>query len=152
MPTCRCLWRMPIIPVDQVTERDCFAACLASILELPLASIPDSARGPGWDKDATNRWAAFIGLSLVEVRLDLPEAAFWPVASGTLCILVGKSPRRDVRHAVVGRFNIFGGRYGFEILHDPHASRANFVGEALSVVFVSLLDPAKFLEAMGTDH
>lgn len=116
-----------MIPVDQTEfgadSGNCFPAVVASLLELPLAEVPNVYRAhlgapiDAWQAFA--RWAATRGWSVIEVLAE-PSAGFAP-AEGQWCWLCGKSPRHpEVDHAVVGRYQ--GGQY--VIVHDPHPSRA----------------------------
>jgi hypothetical protein len=91
---------------------NCFPACVASILEIPLESIPNvCVLGEDWF-DAFLFWCATMGFSYVELREEYRK-----MTDGQLCIVVGKSPRKDIRHhCVVGRFE----NEEIEIVHDPH--------------------------------
>jgi hypothetical protein len=62
---------------------------------------------------------------------------FW--LPSPLCVLCGPSPRlpSPYQHAVVGRVN----GYSFEVVHDPHPSRAGLV-DTECVGFLVPLDPA----------
>ena len=113
-------------PVDQTTfgfpGGNCFSACVASILELPIEDVPyfmgdGTAEGTGgqwWDRFLA--WLAPRGY----VAVYHPEGSAAPEG---LHILSGHSPRRPedrgAMHAVVAR--------GTEILHDPHPSRAGLL-------------------------
>jgi hypothetical protein len=101
-------------PVDQtkVLERgqrgNCLAACLASILELPLASIPEFEElPPGHWKAELASWSAAQGFRLDFVK---PEN-FTP---GECYIAVGLSTRGNL-HATVGLDGA--------VIHDPHHLR-----------------------------
>lgn len=90
---------------------DCFSACLASILELPLTQVPrfcelEPERWPA----AISVWLRIRGLAYVEMtydaewgRIAAPELGYW--------ILTGGSPRMDSLHSVVA--------LGEGIVHDP---------------------------------
>lgn len=106
-------------PVDQtvftVPGGNCFSACVASLLEVPLDEVP-----------------YFMGDAPIDEPYDwmtpllewLRPRGWWaiplPVGNGWtpegLCILSGKSPRGNFDHSVVAR--------GLELVHDPHPSRA----------------------------
>jgi hypothetical protein len=111
---------------DSLTEApgNCWAACIASILEIPLSELPDEADywTPGQPQSksyipyekATFAWLLQRGLILVEVKM--PDVYFRGDEWEPYCILAGPSPRNPlVSHAVVGR--------GAKIVHDPHPSR-----------------------------
>lgn len=100
---------------NEQSTGDCFRACLATILELPMREVPHFA---------------LLDFS-PEVRVSMQCAQAWLEARGfelwmgpddgdnplPLCIVNGLSPR-GIRHAVVGDTATG------EILHDPHPSRA----------------------------
>lgn len=110
-------------PDNQEPPGDCFAACMASILEKQIQDVPDQMVhwSPGGDPQHSwtlhmidvQRYLAVAGLQYIEVdaktiRLD----EFHPCYG----ILSGPSPRdADILHAVVG--------FGGDIVHDPHPSR-----------------------------
>ena len=100
---------------------NCWAACIATILELELDELPDEKDfwQPGqpprktWPPfyAAMIAWLAERNLTLIEVRVDNIEIDW----GDSYEILSGTSPRnKDILHSVVG----FGGK----IVHDPHPS------------------------------
>lgn len=103
------------------------AACLASLLELPLEKVPNFRKDyPAQDFNfAINDWLRRYGLMLLRVRLRNedgtpcdPFDAIHPLPEGVLCIASGPSPRfANCGHAVVG--TIENGFY-FKLLHDPN--------------------------------
>ena len=75
----------------------CFRSCIASILELPEARVPDwplANQDPGVDRFLRGR-----GLRYMEVPIDVAEQAVKPVGYQ---IITGLSPRGGA-HAVVGK-------------------------------------------------
>lgn len=103
---------------------NCWAACIASILECDLADVPDEATfwRPGMShreswrlyEPAVHEWLASRGLLLLEVKCD--AAYFSGRTFDPICIISGPSPRNpEFNHAVVG--------CGTKIIHDPHRSR-----------------------------
>lgn len=126
---------------------DCFSACLASLLELPLATVPKFRRDNPVPRDmmpAARKWLAEqFGLSLVTIQLDDPESEEFSGADirligaveGTLCILGGKSPNLpDTLHAVVAATDKHG--MNFDIVHDPHPSGKGLSGYPLHLYFL----------------
>jgi len=134
-----------MIPIDQTrfgchdpnepantAPGNCWTACLASILELPLSEIPDELEFwkdgmkplDSWIpyQKKTHLWLHNKDIVIVEVRMSSvfytgPEECF-----DMYCILSGPSPRNSkVNHAVVGKGN--------QIVHDPHPSRKGLSGE-----------------------
>jgi len=142
-----------MIPVDQTRFHDpegksppgnCWAACLASILEFRLEDVPDLAdywtpdasAAKVWNAyyDATIAWLAKQNLGFVEAHFDQYNR---DLTDNAWCLIAGPSPRYPVFHSVVGR--------NFEVVHDPHPSRAGLAGERREWLFgyVVLLDPAR---------
>lgn len=75
-------------------EGNCQDACLASILEVPLESLPNY-HGADWN-EVYDAWLAKRGLRLTRVPIDEDEPAPQGYHIGTV-----KSPRGDWNHAVV---------------------------------------------------
>lgn len=101
---------------------DCFRACLASILELPLADVPHFFEGaaagtaltPAMD-DHIQQWFARMGLTLlflpIMARSPAQAMAVFGGRYPTLYyVLVGQT-RKGVNHAVVC--------CGTAVVHDP---------------------------------
>ena len=88
-------------------DGNCFAACLASILELPIEEIPDYKQPEGrWFRNY-RKWIKQYGLDLLIIE-DISHEDFIP---DVCCIVSGTSPR-GLMHAVVYQ--------GTEMIHDPH--------------------------------
>lgn len=113
-------------PVDQTIfelgRGNCFAACLASILELPIIDVihfPDG-KYPLW-RDIVNDWLASKDMFFIDIALNNDmrdsQVRYWGHH-----IIMGDSPRSgDIRHAVVG--------YQGKIVFDPHPSRDGLIGD-----------------------
>jgi len=137
-------------PVDQDRfggDGNCWQACVASLLELPLHDLPP--QGPRYGKTLGD-FLATRGLkycevcrgSLVRQKSDLPPMAemvlgwqpFW-YGPRLLCVLCGPSPRHaGMDHCVVGYLD----GLGFEVLHDPHPDRTGVVDVTHVGLLVSL--------------
>src|SRR6266581_6866987 len=117
-------------PVEQTILHDpekgvvgnCFAACLASLLEIPLDDVPHffGASTDSWRKDL-NLWLARRGLSFIDVWCPNPTNFQWYVTEQLsqvgYYVLSGPSPRyKSVEHAVIAK--------GGKIVFDPHPSKA----------------------------
>lgn len=107
-------------PVDQTTfghpGGNCFSACVASLLEMPIEAVPYFMGHDDWVK-AFADWLEPHGLYPVTFKYVAPAGTgkdWWPQG---LYILGGKCSRGD--HAVVAR--------GREIVHDPHPSREGLI-------------------------
>ena len=126
-----------MIPVDQNIFGDhrgnCFAACLASILELPLAQIPHVmvhddwwqrlvawARGRGWEP-----------IHLEETAKPGQRHWYWP---GGGYAIAGGPCERGSRHACV--------YLDGHLVHDPHPTRAGLLEVDCWTLLVPL-DPAR---------
>jgi len=126
-----------MIPVDQtvfaVPGGNCFSACVASLLELPLKVVPYfmGDKPPG---EPEEWFAGFLAW--------LRPLGYWaiPLSVGNgwrpegLCILSGKSPRGSFLHSVVARGT------DLDVVHDPHPSRAGVLTKDDVVILVPL-DP-----------
>lgn len=115
-------------PVEQTIielgQGNCVAACIASILELPIDRLPNF-HGGGWH----HRWADWLepaNLTLTELDVDkTPPRGF--------SILAADSPRNPVLHAVVA--------CGRNIVWDPHPRRDMGIGAHRMRWLIHALDP-----------
>jgi len=90
-------------------DGNCFSACLASILELNLAEVPNFQEPNGAWYGKYQRWAQKKDLGLVCIKgLYGMEDHYIPKV---YCIVSGKS-QRGFDHATV--------YFGKEMVHDPH--------------------------------
>lgn len=158
-------------PVDQTLMQDlergvvgnCYAACLASVLDLSIDQVPhfvalqgpdQPGAGPIWWIEA-RRWLRgerAIDIAMFDITPEHPtpcsmyagEPADWQLY-GIGCV---QSPRGDFLHAVV--VNLDG-----DIVHDPHPSRAS-MGAAITAVDLllpidsethPLIQPAELIDA-----
>lgn len=130
-------------PVDQTTfgfpGGNCFSACVASILELPLKEVP-------YFMDHGEDWLAAFGKWLQErgmtaICLNIQDMEEWVEKTLGIYILSGLSPRAPTPpdpklhlHSVVARGN--------SIIHDPHYSRSGLLSHSDAVIIVPL-DPVE---------
>lgn len=117
---------------------NCYPACLASLLDLDLASVPHFFQLHADAEAALDETLRFLrrhGYTTMSF-----DWAPWlnRYAPGTLAIFSGQSPRGDWKHAVVGEITADGWR----LAHDPHPSRAGIVGDPDSVELLIKLLPA----------
>lgn len=109
---------------------NCWQACVASLLELPLDTVPHFILADDW-WEVTQAYVAAVkpGWELLcfDGSMDFPLYQF-PDKAPTHAIGSGPSPRGDFMHAV-----ILDARTG-ELAHDPHPSRAGLAGIVVEVM------------------
>jgi hypothetical protein len=104
-----------MIPVFQdildPVNGNCFAASIASILEIPLHRVPNFCRvsNPSWLEE-TQHFLRPMGLSFLDVQI-MPENRGWVLENWTYHTIAGKGPR-GAMHSVVA--------YRGKIVHDPY--------------------------------
>lgn len=114
----------PVFQTDyRVPGGNCFQACVASIMELPLQKVPhflkDSDGGP-WTQEnwnAVKEFAKQHGYEACWLDPDIPEdmeSIKVLKRSGLHYVATGHSPRTDYGHCVVGS--------GGVTVHDPMAN------------------------------
>lgn len=124
-----------MIPVDQTvihsesTKGNCFAACIASLLELPCDDVPNFAALEDWLPQCS-RWLENRGLGILYVAINSADLA-WHLRD---CYVIagGRSPRGSFGHCVVARLD----RGDWKMVHDPHPSRAGIVGDPDDFAFL----------------
>lgn len=130
---------------------NCFAACIASILEVPLDTVPNfcatsvTPEGQDWLM-AANQWLAGKGLALLDVDIQ-PDGSLGRInalSDGAYCIISGKSPRGEFSHATVGRYRLDNKSvtHWLDFVHDPHPSNEFLAGPATQLTFFVSLNPA----------
>lgn len=143
-------------PVKQTDLRDfhgnCLAACVASILEIPLEQVPNF-RLDADKRDMFETLGDWLrnehGKTIVGLRFYRGDG---PMEENTVdkilncafvngvqhhVILSGESPRKTTSggkkyHSVIGKSN----GWGFEIIHDPHPEGTGLIGEPYSVHWI----------------
>lgn len=115
---------------------NCFTACISTILEIPIESIPHFCKGgnDNWYADFL-WWLETVGYSNIELLAEHYE--HWSPSEGLQCYLSGKSPRGNFDHVVVGRYE--NGEY--KIIFDPHPDNTGLDGPLKNVGFFVPLDP-----------
>ena len=137
---------------------NCYPACIASLLELPLSEVPHWYQlvGAGNTEAAhvmRDAWLAERGLAIL--RLDLKSLAscnefVWSSLVGVMGIFSGLTNRHEgVVHAVVGTITKDAAGLDWKLLHDPHPMRSGFRGLAQDVEVFIQIDPAKGLGFYG---
>lgn len=122
-----------MIPVDQtsfgVPNGNCFSACIASILHMPIADVPSFCKHEDWWERLT-AWLQPHGYYPTIIRHN-PE---WTPQG--FHVLSGKSPRGDFQHSVVA--------LGPDIIHDPHPSRLG-IEDRRDIVLLVPIDHFEFV-------
>lgn len=129
--------------VMQTTRTNCFQACVATILELPISDVPMACDESHWSWSKFQEWLSKRKLQAIEITFQ-NGGSIYPVAMPVLCVVSGPSPRvKDRLHAVVGRYV---GSEGFELLHDPHPDQLWINGEPTHATFFVPCDPRILME------
>jgi hypothetical protein len=127
-----------MIPVMQTRTSgphpNCFTACLASVLELDIADVPDFYKIEPASKamKGVNTWLHEKGLQLITLRSAeelLPKAYL---------LAEGLGPR-GLRHCVVF--------FGKQLVHDPHPGQKGLLSIDVFRLFVAV-DPHKVLRCV----
>ena len=132
-------------PVQQTIfskgKGNCYAACLATILELPLESVPNFCAMKGDWMDQANQWLSRCDLALWEQSLaaDGSIPGWNALTPGMPVIVSGKSPRGDFFHAVVGVYaRLPDGRHSLEYIHDPHPDGRFLASAQWATIFLAI--------------
>lgn len=143
----------PVIPVDQTEYGpfgNCFAACVASLLEVPIEEVPNFMLGlPTWDPEdpgarsdwsraffaGVNNWLAPRGLFYFEISTPggIPSCVAEAIHLSALWVGAGEVDG-GTHHAVV--------MHGPRMVHDPHPRRAG-VTQVDTIGLLVPLDPAR---------
>ena len=117
---------------------DCWAACIAAVLDLPLSEVPNFCGVPPYNPDwftQTDAWLQKRGLRCVSFEMkaqdgNTPVNISCPNGAPLLC--TGKSPRGDWLHVVV--MTVKGEE--FALLNDPHPSGIGLDGPFTDVALI----------------
>lgn len=145
-------------PVDMrkhtsTQDGDCLMACVASILEIDLAELPEitEANGLQWYEILTQALAD-RGFAIADLWGDNyrdPDSANRPAVNARrypaisppgYAIAVGESPRDEGQHAAVALDGA--------IVHDPHPGRSGLVTVDYWIVLVPLARGARVLSQL----
>ena len=132
-------------------EGKCFAACIASLLEVPIeeVTIDNDPNNNEWF-DSLQAYLRPKNLFFLEVRIDV--AVHYPLyeMDGVWCVMSGKSPRtfpggNGVNHCVVGKIERSDSNpVVFNAYHDPHPDGTMLKPDSLwGLGFLCKLDPSK---------
>lgn len=113
---------------------NCLRACYASVLEIPIDSIPEFEEmdEKSW-WPAELKWANTLGLQLICFDGEYHFEGYY--------FLAGKSPRGDFNHIVVYENG--------QMVHDPHPDGTGIESVDNTYIFLPH-DPARVLKAVET--
>jgi len=131
---------------------DCFATCLACLLELPLNEVPNFKAlqeqnnnydmvvvADKWLRENHKKRIISIEMYNRENTEPLTEQPLLNrvIDPNDLVILSGESPRKKANgdkryHAVIAKPQV----WGYELVHDPHPDRAGIVGQPYGVMWL----------------
>ncbi len=126
-----------MIPIDQIIfdpkYGDCMRACVASILEVPIESIPNFMEdGPDRFEKAIRDWTKEQDFLLVDT---ICEKAVESVFPDCYMIAMGKSPNIDGNHAVV--------YYNGKMVHDPSPYKKGIIGAPILYTIFVMKNPKR---------
>ncbi len=122
---------------------NCYAACVASILEVGLDKVRNFCSFEGDWQRTTNKWLSNNhGYSLLSIELEENTLPINCLADKTWCLLSGKSPRGDYSHCIVGQYRLEGQGHKVYFVHDPHPDNTMIIGWPTSVDFFIKTNPA----------
>jgi hypothetical protein len=130
----------PVMQTVTGTSGNCMAACLASILELPIEAVPNFCDAGPDDTDYWNACRAFLrqfGLGIM--TLTFTDRAQWTqLRVGGYQIVSGPSPRIEgMHHATVWHRG--------QMVHDPHPDGTGILKpEDMCVLY--LIDPSTLMQ------
>lgn len=122
----------PVMQTETGEYGNCFSACLASILELPIEQVPNFIRsGDDFWKDCEG-WLRQFGLGILEFPFTNP--AQWDEFRVQGHQIVGGPSRRSTyHHAQVW--------HGGRMVHDPNPNPAGIVApDSINMLYVVDLD------------
>jgi hypothetical protein len=104
---------------DGEPRGNCFATCIASILELPVDSLPNFCETDDW-RERANEWLAELGYFYLDVIIPEDMRAELIFQFAGYHVISGVGPR-GCRHSVVGLSG--------KMVHDPHPSGDGLTSE-----------------------
>lgn len=130
---------VPLVTVHQTdftpSKGNALQACVATLLRLPLDSVPNFVEAPEGYEAAIRSFVASLPQCYTFRKVTLPLSV---ADAGRVCILRGASPRGDFGHVVVARVI---GPSAFEMLCDPHPD-SSFLDASKSYGWAGFIAPA----------
>lgn len=130
-------------PVKQTTfgypRGNCYAACVASLLEIPLEACPIVEDVATWN-EVWDAWYAARGLARMCFEYN-PEwkPRGWAIISGISPRVMTDEDGERVHHSCVGCDG--------ELVHDPHPDDT-FLEKITDVEFIYAVDPSRLMAAL----
>ncbi len=131
-----------MIPVDQTILKppmgNCYAACLASVFEVPLETVPhptaeEGASAEDWSRYEERLEREFLGPRGLRALYLQAIEGWHPYGYSILSAI---SPRGEHEHAVVCLDGA--------VVHDPHPDRHMGIGKPMTWIVFQCSDPAAF--------
>ena len=133
--------------ITTVPGGNCFAACVAAILEIPIDHVPNFCADGTEDWMAKgNEWFGRRGLCMFDFegsRPGGPLADCNGLVDGMYLIASGKSPRGDWKHSVVARYCLGDGAHCLALVHDPHPDGTFLDGAVESITMFLATRPER---------
>ena len=133
-----------MIPIQQTRTGkggNCFQACVASLLEMPLSDVPDFCNL--YPKDWFLQFGSWLkprGMSAIMIKYD-DKADLAEVLKDQYVLAGGKSAVRDIPHEVVWMNG--------EVMWDPAPEQKGLEGRPDDFIVITILNPAPINKIHG---
>jgi hypothetical protein len=113
---------------------NCFATCVASLLDLPLSEVPNFCGGENenWFSEF-QQWLGERGFYAIDLHA-VSEPFLCPVPDGTLVIISGMGAR-GLLHSIIGSYRLKDGEHFWDHVHDPHPDDTG-IEDVRSITFI----------------
>lgn len=133
----------PVFQTQFGEDGNCLAACIASLLEIPIERVPLIANKKHGDWNATLQ-SILYGMGFYYMEIDLTKPVALCKIPDAYCILTMRTECGS-NHAVVAMTD-FTNHTGFKLRHDPHREELKLIGPPIAVGFLVPLNPAASVE------
>lgn len=120
---------------------DCFRACVASIMEMPIDQVPHFCEHRNWE-ERLDDWLYKFGLAhaCIRINVNADHGYHGPMDRGIEVLVGGRTNRHPTRlHSVVAC--TLGGGLQWEYTHDPHPD-GTFLTEAVDLTWFVVRHPS----------
>lgn len=129
-------------PVMQRGADDCMAACIASLLCIPLPLVPAYAPGDGEAQVmSATRWLKRLGYTLINLSVRNETIPFSPIAGSVLAVATVDVPRCPRDHAIIVRLRRVKSGTRHDMIHDPAGGKRSDYGRLKALGFLVPVDP-----------